>query len=130
MIRLCYWNPAYIASQPFCITSRLTDKEAKELAEFEELKFWERNENLKQELFQEILNVDIDDDYLDQEPEFIFIDVKKSVDLFLSAPKKFFFAGFAKTAKQVGIYNIQTSGRAVSFTKVQTQQFRASFLTR
>ena len=129
-LRCCYWDADYIASQPFCISSRLTDKEAKDLAEFEEFKFWERNENLKQELFQEILNGTIDDDYLDQEPEVIFIDVKKAVDAFMFAPKKFYFAGFAKPAKKFGFYNIQTSGRVLPKLKQETQQLRAFFLTR
>ena len=129
-LRCCYWDAAYIASQSFCITSKLTDKEANDLAEFEELKFWERNEILKKELESEIYVDDFIDDEINCDLLSNFIDVKKAVDLYLLAPKKFYFAGFAKTAKQVGFYNIQPNGGVQPKSKEQTQQIRASFLTR
>lgn len=49
-IRRCYWDAEYIASQPFCITSKLTASEVKQLLEFEEMKFWERSEQMKETL--------------------------------------------------------------------------------
>jgi len=49
-LRLCFWHPEYIAAQPFCATSKLTAEELISLAAFEELKFWERTEQLKSEL--------------------------------------------------------------------------------
>lgn len=48
--RRCFWDAEYIASQPFCITTKLTEKEAKELSDFEEMKFWERCEQIKETL--------------------------------------------------------------------------------
>jgi hypothetical protein len=49
-LRHCYWDAEYIASQPFCITSRLSEIQAKQFAEYEELLFWERLDSLKQKL--------------------------------------------------------------------------------
>ena len=48
--RRCFWDAEYIASQPFCITSKLTEEELKALAEFEELKFWESLEAMEKSL--------------------------------------------------------------------------------
>jgi regulatory protein YycI of two-component signal transduction system YycFG len=106
-IRLCYWNPAYIASQPFCITSKLTDKESKELADFEESRLFDGIDLIKKELQEAIF-------YSDEEIE---QDLKtETVN--------------AKIEQGFGFYNIQTSGRVLPKLKEQTQQLRASFLTR
>jgi hypothetical protein len=48
--RRCYWDAEYIASQPFCITSKLTEQELVDLAAFEEMKFWESIEAIQAEL--------------------------------------------------------------------------------
>lgn len=48
--RRCFWDAAYVASQSFCKSSKLTEREAQLLADFEEMKYWERNEAMKTEL--------------------------------------------------------------------------------
>lgn len=130
MTRLCYWDPAYIASQPFCISSKLTDQEAKELADFEELKFWERNETLKESLsFQEKKEIDA---------HFELDELLDSYFRTSSMPSKNFRIEkiVDETLKQindedeVGFYNIQPSDGVPSKSKQQSQQIRASFLTR
>jgi hypothetical protein len=46
-LRRCFWDAEYIAAQPFCKTSKLTDQQAQDLADFEEEKFFERLDALK-----------------------------------------------------------------------------------
>jgi len=58
------------------------------------------------------------------------VDVKKAVEFYISSPKKFYFAGFAKRAKGLDAYNIQTRRGVPRKSKEQTQQLRSSFLTR
>jgi len=58
MTRFCYWDPRFIASQPFCITSKLTDKEAKELAAFEESRLFDGIDLIKKELQDDVFYCD------------------------------------------------------------------------
>jgi len=128
MTRRCYWNPSYIASQPFCITSKLTDKEAKELADFEESRLFDGIDLIKRELQEEIFYCD---DEIESLPVKKSVDVEKAVQFYIYSPKKFYFAGFAKRAN-LGWIPI-TSKLDVEFhvhKHQQSQQLRASFLTR
>lgn len=47
-LRLCFWDSRYIASQPFCITSKLTETELLLMAQYEEMLFWESIESTKE----------------------------------------------------------------------------------
>jgi hypothetical protein len=125
-LRHCYWDADYIASQPFCITSKLTEKESQDLAEFEELKFWERFDSVKAELSESDLDETLEEVLQDD----LSIDVKKAVDLYFASPKKFYFAGFVKNAKEVGFYNIQPSDGVPSFKTSTSREFRQNYLTR
>lgn len=53
-LRKCYWDPAYIAAQPFCITTKLSDHEAQLMSEYEEQCFWENLHQLEEVLKQEV----------------------------------------------------------------------------
>lgn len=128
-LRHCYWEAEYIASQPFCTTSKLTEKESFQMLEFEEIKFWERNEQLKKQLQNESRQ-EIDDQNECEASLVVNVDCQKAVELYMNSSKKFYFAGFAKRAKGFGFYNIQTSGRVLPKSKQEKQQIRLSFLTR
>jgi len=53
-LRKCFWDPAYIAAQPFCITSKLTELEAQTMSDYEEQCFWDNLHQLEELLKEEI----------------------------------------------------------------------------
>lgn len=105
-LRHCYWEAEYIASQPFCITSRLTDQENKDLSDFEEMRLFENLDIIKQDLLEEIKAEAF------EEPLVVLlgsaIDAKKAVELYLAGPKKLYFCGYQKPAKRFGFCYTQT----------------------
>lgn len=128
-LRLCFWHPEYIAAQPFCITSKLTQKEKKELAEFEEMKFWERAQDLQQHL-----------ELIDDEPDFedtrvsafkigSSIDIKKVIKNYMDSPKKFYFFRsrfvLEKAVFKFGFCNTQTNDGLPSKSSVNRSHFLA-----
>jgi len=122
-LRRCFWDPAYIASQSFCITSRLSDKEARQMADFEELRLFENLDILKKEL-----QLEIDNDLLDGKTECLAsvaveLDEKKAVDLYLASPKKFYFSGFKKAPKRFGFCYTQTRDGRPSKIAINRAEF-------
>lgn len=107
MTRFCYWDSRFIASQPFCITSKLTDKEAKELADFEESRLFDGIDLIKKEL-QEAIFYSAEEIEQEIKTETVNAKIQTGLDSITS-----------KLSPEFRLSN-----------KQQTQQLRASFLTR
>jgi hypothetical protein len=101
--RRCFWDAEYIASQPFCVTSQLSDKELKILADYEEIKFWERNEQLKLQLSAQALN-ELDD----------VLEINRQESVLELAEKEL---------KKFGSSNTQTSGRLLPKITLNRKEF-------
>ena len=106
-----YWEADFVASQPFCITSKLTDEEARMLEQFEE-----------DRLFS---NLDITDE-LCENPESVSVgtskaplDVKRIILLFLES-----LENEGKTLEsEFGFCNTQTSGRVLPQNGINRKDF-------
>lgn len=93
MTRHCYWHPEYIASRPFCNVSYLPEKEARAMAELEEIRLFENLDIIKKQLQQQMQNEAVSElDEVQRNGE--FLNVKKVVSDWMAGPKKFYFIGF------------------------------------
>jgi hypothetical protein len=120
-LRRCYWDADYIASQPFCITSKLTEIELIALAAYEEAAFWLSIEQIKKGLSNQARN-ELDES-LEEISNDRAIDSKKVVDLYLASPKKFYFCGFKKSLKGLGCCNTQTKAGLPAKTNIKRSDF-------
>ena len=93
MTRHCYWDPAFIASQPFCNVTYLSDKEAKAMAELEEIRLFENLDIIKKQLKQEMLTEAVSE-FDEVEHNGSVLNVKTVISNWLAMPKKFYFVGF------------------------------------
>lgn len=131
-LRCCYWSPHHVA-QPFCLSSKLSEKEAKLISDFEELKCTEETYQYYADLetnphtFQVggfRIEVGVD------EKISAVIDAKQAVERYLSSPKKFYFLRTKKAQKGFGLYNIQTSDGRPTKNAQKSIINRSDFLTR
>ena len=102
-LRRCYWDADYIASQPFCVTSKLTETELEALAAYEEATFWLSIEQIKKGLSKQARF----------EVEEVLEELKE--DGVMEAAEK--------ALKKFGFCNTQTSGRVLPKTTIKRSDF-------
>ena len=130
MTRFCYWDPRFIASQPFCNVSLLSDKEARAMAELEEIRLFENLDIIKKDLHQKML-IEAVSELSEAKHNGSAIDVKKVVSAWLAAPKKIYFCGvspvldlFSKNGKKAfGYCYTQTSDGRPSNIVINRAEF-------
>lgn len=91
-LRHCFWDADYIAAQPFCITSKLTEQQVQDLADFEEEKFYERLDALK-------LSLSVDA----RKESYELLDELKKESVFDAATRGLESLGFSNTQTKSGV---------------------------
>lgn len=124
--RRCYWDPLYVAPPPFCLSSKMTEKEIKIYSDFQEM------------LFNELLEIRNSESHAAAhcplgseggEDEEISInrqslrrsEIEKRLNLYFSSPA----SEALETAKKFGFCNTQTNASIAAKMVINRTDFLA-----